>query len=92
VDKPVRSAVPGTVVEAGRSGAYGKRIAIRHAPDLVTVCAQLSTIDVAAGQCVGAGDIVGKLGCTGLCAEPHLHFEVLYRGTSVDPASLLPSR
>ncbi|MBT7483240.1 M23 family metallopeptidase, partial [Candidatus Peregrinibacteria bacterium] len=41
------------------------------------------------GDTVEAGELVGKIGSTGRSTAPHLHFEMQYKGTSVDPLHYL---
>jgi murein DD-endopeptidase MepM/ murein hydrolase activator NlpD len=45
----------------------------------------LSSIDVAPGQMVEGGSVVGKVGQSGRATGPHLHFEVLANGEAVNP-------
>ncbi|MEK7514389.1 MAG: peptidoglycan DD-metalloendopeptidase family protein, partial [Patescibacteria group bacterium] len=79
---PIRSALRGTVVESGNTDAYagcysyGKWILIRHTNGLSTLYAHLSKINVAAGQEVSTGELIGYSGNTGYSTGPHLHFTV----------------
>ena len=87
----VLAAGPGTIVWAGvglYSGSpanlkdpYGQAVAIRHdfgyqGQQLFTVYAHMEEIDVVVGQWLNTGDVIGKVGDTGLTTGPHLHFEV----------------
>ncbi|MFN0219659.1 MAG: M23 family metallopeptidase [Hyphomicrobium sp.] len=85
----VVAARSGQVAEAGRRGYYGNYIRLDHGADLHTAYGQLSEIDVAAGDCVRAGDVIGKRGSTGLSSGPHLHFELLEGEMAIDPAPML---
>ena len=89
---PVRCALPGTVVLASELPGYGKLVVLAHAQQLATVYAHLATIDVATGERVEDTRHVGTIGTTGHTAGPHLHFEVRFDGTAIDPAVLLESR
>jgi murein DD-endopeptidase MepM/ murein hydrolase activator NlpD len=82
---PITVAAPGRVVSAGWSGGYGKRVRVRHADGLVSSYAHLSTISVAAGSAVAAGQTIGRVGWTGLATGPHLHFELTRNGVALDP-------
>jgi murein DD-endopeptidase MepM/ murein hydrolase activator NlpD len=49
----------------------------------------LSEILVTKGQFVKRGELIGRMGSTGRSSGPHLHYEVRYRGTPVDPMSYI---
>lgn len=86
---PVHASAPGVVIGAGTRGGYGRMVEIRHIGGLDTRYAHLSSISVSVGDEVGAGEIVGRVGCTGTCTGPHLHFETLHFGVAVDPMTHL---
>ncbi|MGW7516024.1 murein hydrolase activator EnvC family protein [Streptomyces sp. NPDC054796] len=89
---PVRSVGSGTVVFAGRSGAYGKAVTIRMHDGHYTLFAHLSRITVQRGQHVRAGTLIGRSGNSGRTTGPHLHFEVRAQrgyGSDVDPVAYL---
>ena len=44
---------------------------------------------VSEGDTVTAGEVIGRVGCTGVCTGPHLHFEVRVDGDPVDPMGYL---
>jgi hypothetical protein len=48
-----------------------------------------SEFDVAAGQAVAAGQVVGRVGSTGRSTGPHLHYEVRVHGLPLNPFSSL---
>ncbi|MCU1448581.1 MAG: metalloendopeptidase-like rane protein [Acidimicrobiales bacterium] len=86
---PIRAAADGTVVSAGPLGGYGNATVIDHGNGLATLYGHQSSIIVSPGQHVSRGQVIGYVGCTGLCTGPHLHFEVRVRGTPVDPMQYL---
>ena len=86
---PIRATAAGTVTIAGSSGGYGKMVEIDHGNGLVTRYGHLSEIDVAVGDTVRAGGIVGELGSTGRSTGPHLHYEVRVKGEVVNPQKFL---
>ncbi|MGH9278019.1 MAG: M23 family metallopeptidase [Acidimicrobiales bacterium] len=49
----------------------------------------MSAILAGLGQHVDKGQVIGRVGCTGSCTGPHLHFEVRLGGNPVDPMPYL---
>ncbi len=86
---PIASATAGTVILAGWFGGYGNTVVVDHGGGLTTLYAHQSSLAVSYGAAVGAGDVVGYAGSTGLSTGPHLHFEVRVNGNPVDPAGYL---
>jgi murein DD-endopeptidase MepM/ murein hydrolase activator NlpD len=86
---PIRAAAAGVVVIAAPYGGYGNAVVIDHGGGLATLYAHQSKIVVSKGQAVAKGDLIGYVGCTGLCTGPHLHFETRENGTPVDPMKYL---
>jgi murein DD-endopeptidase MepM/ murein hydrolase activator NlpD len=80
-----------TRVESYRSN-YGKLLEIDHGGGLVTRYAHLSAFEVSEGEQVAAGQLIARVGNTGLSTGPHLHFVVLRDGREIDPESVLPPR
>ncbi|MFH2096119.1 MAG: M23 family metallopeptidase, partial [Bacteroidota bacterium] len=73
-------------VKFSRRG-YGNEIVIDHGFSYKTRYAHLQTIMVREGQKVKRGEIIGTVGNTGLSSAPHLHYEVLYKNTAVNPVN-----
>jgi murein DD-endopeptidase MepM/ murein hydrolase activator NlpD len=86
---PVRATAAGRVVSAGFDGGYGNMVEIDHGNGLSTRYAHLSDIDVAPGQNVSLGTVLGHIGATGRATGPHLHYEVRIDGEPVDPQRFL---
>ena len=86
---PIHAFAAGTVTFAGPRGGYGNVVIVEHPGGLETRYAHQSGIDVAVGQHVEAGQVLGRVGATGTATGPHLHFELRRDGTSIDPAPYL---
>lgn len=86
---PVQSTAPGRVSFIGWRGGYGRVVEIAHGSDTMTRYAHLSAVpeDLAQGQRVAAGDVIGRVGATGTATGPNLHYEVLVDGRPTDPLS-----
>ena len=82
---PVPAANRGKVAFTGDQGIYGNTIILDHGFGLFTLYSHLSQIDVAVGQMVEKGEIIGKTGMTGLAGGDHLHFSTLIHQTVVNP-------
>ncbi|MFQ6039295.1 MAG: peptidoglycan DD-metalloendopeptidase family protein [Candidatus Poribacteria bacterium] len=85
----VYAAQSGKVIFVGWLGGYGKLIIIKHDNQYTTRYGHLSTIKVRSGQKVKRGTVIGLSGNTGYSTGPHLHFEVRYKGKSIDPAKYI---
>lgn len=73
----LHSAENGRVIATGNAPhAYGVWVAIEHENGLVTAYTHMSVRNVAVGQEVRRGDVVGNMGSTGLSTGSHIHFIV----------------
>lgn len=75
----------GKVIFTGWYGAYGNTIVVDHGGGVTTTYPHLSKILVKENQQVTRGQVVGKVGSTGLSTGPHLEFSVRVNGQSVSP-------
>jgi len=87
---PIYAAGDGTVRIAGRKGAYGKYVRIRHNSTYHTAYAHMSRIakGMRSGTRVRQGQIIGYVGTTGRSTGPHLHYEVLVDGKQINPSKI----
>lgn len=82
---PITAAAAGRVTFAGRKFGFGNTVEIDHGNGVMTRYAHARSIKVRTGARVESGATIATVGRTGLASGPHLHFEVLVNGSSVDP-------
>lgn len=88
----IKAAADGRVVYAGSAlRGYGKLVIVKHNDDYLSAYAHNDQILVKEQQQVKAGDVIAKMGDTG-AQRVMLHFEVRFRGKSVNPLKYLPKR
>ena len=87
---PILAAGAGTVIYMGIKGGYGNYVQIKHNNDYSTAYGHASRFNkkFRVGAKVKQGDVVAYVGTTGRSTGPHLHFELLYRGSQVNPAKV----
>lgn len=88
---PVYAAGSGvvTMAQGGWNYGYGNVIQIDHGNGYVTVYAHLSAIYVSLCTGVGQGAVIGAAGNTGNSFGAHLHFEVRYGGSNINPYDIV---
>lgn len=88
----------GTTIKALNSGRVilarnlfydGNIVTIDHGQGLLSLYLHLSKIDVKEGDQVGSGQIIGLSGSTGRASGPHLHLQVKWEGSDIDPMELM---
>ena len=79
----------GTVIMAhyDKSGGYGNMVVIDHGDGITTLYAHASKLLVKVGDEVKAGQVIAKVGSTGLSTGNHLHFEIRVNGETKNPLS-----
>ena len=82
----VVSVANGVVVWSGIRGGYGRTVEIDHGNGYQTRYAHNESLVVEPGDQVTAGQVIATLGSSGRASAPHVHFEVLQDGRSVNPA------
>ncbi len=88
---PILAVADGQVTFSGRKRGYGRVIDIRHRDGLVTRYAHNNANLVKEGQDVQKGQKIATVGSSGSATGPHVHFEVLREGKSIDPTGFLGS-
>ena len=89
VGSPVYATADGVVGRADWFSSYGLYISLEHGGNIETRYGHLSRLNVAAGQTVHKGDLIGYVGTTGRSTGPHLHYEVRIAGVAVNPIPYL---
>ncbi len=85
-DEVIKSTLDGTVVMADFTSETGYVIAVMHSNNLLSVYKHNSALLKKAGDFVKAGDVIAFIGNSGeLTSGPHLHFELWYNGSPVNP-------
>lgn len=82
---PVVAAAHGVVALAEPLDVRGNAIYIDHGAGVFSGYFHLSQILVEPGQAVERGQLIGRVGSTGLSTGPHLHFEIRVNGYNVSP-------
>jgi murein DD-endopeptidase MepM/ murein hydrolase activator NlpD len=82
---PVVAVADGVVVSAGINGGAGRMVHLRHANGFETEYLHLSAIAVRGGAHVRQGEVVGRVGASGLATGAHLDYRVKTNGVFVNP-------
>lgn len=82
---PVLASNRGRVVYAGNLNVTGLTVMLHHGLNLFTSYCHLSAIAVKQGDMVEKGEVLGKVGSTGLSTGPHLHLTFKIDEVSIDP-------
>lgn len=87
---PVEATASGVVTRAGFSGGYGRLVELRHPGGIRTRYAHLRSFapDVRPGAHVEQGQIIGRVGSSGLATGPHLHYEFVQNGRHRNPLTV----
>lgn len=84
---PIKAAAGGRIVSIGDRGGYGNTIEIDHGNGFRTLYAHMNGFrnGLQRGSRVSRGQTIGYVGSTGVSTGPHLHFELIRRGTRINP-------
>lgn len=82
---PVIATKSGTVTTSGNVSGYGNTIIIDHGGGVSSLYGHNSELTVSKGQQVAQGQIVAKVGSTGVSTGNHCHFGIKSAGNWVDP-------
>jgi len=87
IGTPIRSSGDGKVIFAGKKGAYGNTIILKHGEKYTTLYAHMSKFakEMKPGKRVHQGQIIGYVGKTGRVTGAHLHYEFRIHGHHKNP-------
>ena len=85
----VKVMADGKVTRSEWVNGYGNFLEIDHENGFKTKYAHLNRLYVKKGQKVKQGEQIAEVGSTGRSTGPHLHYEVIFNGTNVDPMAFI---
>jgi len=86
---PVVAPAEGKVILTGEFFFTGNSVYIDHGLGMIGMFFHFSRIDVAEGDFVEQGQVIGAVGSTGRATGPHLHWGMRWRNSRINPSSLL---
>lgn len=93
VGTPILAVMDGTVIDSGPASGYGNWIRVQHDDGSISVYGHMSSLAVAVGQRVVAGQNIAGMGNEGFSTGSHLHFEIHPAGSgAVDPVPWFAER
>jgi murein DD-endopeptidase MepM/ murein hydrolase activator NlpD len=89
-DDNAKTVLPG-IVESVTYDAkgYGKMVLVDHLNGVKTLYGHLSSVSVHQGQHLSDGEMLGKIGSSGLSTGKHLHFEIIYNNNKLNPSIIM---
>ncbi len=90
INEPIKATLDGTVILANFTAETGWVIGIQHSNNLFSFYKHNSALLKKSGQFVKAGDAIAVIGNSGeMSSGPHLHFELWFNGSALDPAKYI---
>ena len=89
---PIMATANGRVTFSGRKSGYGKLMIVKHPNGYQTYYAHCSRLLKKRGQQVEQGQVIAKVGQTGVATGPHVHYEVRVKGKPINPNKVKKSR
>ncbi|HEX8576175.1 MAG TPA: peptidoglycan DD-metalloendopeptidase family protein [Flavobacterium sp.] len=85
---PIMTTASGVVEKTGYTAGNGNFVKVKHSKTYATQYLHMSKILVRQGQRVTQGDVIGRVGSTGLATGPHVCYRFWYNGAQVDALRL----
>jgi Peptidase family M23 len=85
IGQPIHAPNGGRVVLAKSLRKYGNAVVLDHGGGVTTLYMHMSALLAHEGEQVSTGQLIGRVGMTGVATGPHLHWGLYVRGTAVDP-------
>ena len=85
----IYAAAKGRVIRAGWVVGYGLTIEIDHGFGYKTLYGHASELVASQDEEVQRGDVIARVGSTGIATSPHLHYEVRVQGIAQNPANFI---
>ena len=85
---PIKTTASGVVEATGYTSGNGNFVKVKHNGKYATQYLHMSKILVRRGQAVTQGQVIGKVGSTGLATGPHVCYRFWKNGVQVDPLRL----
>jgi murein DD-endopeptidase MepM/ murein hydrolase activator NlpD len=86
---PIRASADGIVTTCRWGRGYGNMVVVEHGGGYATLYGHCSSFVARPGQHVRRGDVIARVGMTGLATGPHCHFEIRINGKPVNPMPFL---
>ena len=88
----IKATAAGMVIATGKTSDYGNYVKIKHGGGIETRYAHASKILVKKGDLVRKDEVIALVGNTGRSTGPHLHYEIRFNGSSLDPRKYLKKK
>lgn len=89
-NEPVKAIADGTVIFSSWTLGTGYVVAVQHSDELISIYKHNSVILKNIGEAIKGGEIISIIGNTGeLTTGPHLHFEIWYKGSPLNPQDFI---
>ncbi|WP_297518880.1 murein hydrolase activator EnvC [uncultured Clostridium sp.] len=86
---PIKAIAGGVVTTAGWNSSFGNMVVVDHGNGYTSLYAHARALNVSAGQRVSQGQVLSFVGSTGNSTGNHLHLEMRYNGSHVNPANYI---